>query len=148
VALVMLLFSGFVFPVRESVLLDLSWKISSLSPAQAKLAERALELLALPEDGVSRLLLDIGLPRFFCGKDFLSLVCVCPRGSVSLIMVERISMGIINFGMKPVLSLFVGCGSGLSGETLSENGHIWIGLDISQAMLGNGLCGQKNTPCI
>ncbi|XP_024390204.1 18S rRNA (guanine-N(7))-methyltransferase RID2 [Physcomitrium patens] len=54
---------------------------------QAKLSERALELLALPDDGVSRLLLDIG------------------------------------------------CGSGLSGETLSENGHHWIGMDISEAML-------------
>ena len=30
----------------------------------------------------------------------------------------------------------VGCGSGLSGETLSENGHQWVGLDISQSMLG------------
>lgn len=34
------------------------------------------------------------------------------------------------------LFLSVGCGSGLSGETLSENGHQWIGLDISEAMLG------------
>lgn len=31
---------------------------------------------------------------------------------------------------------FTGCGSGLSGETLSENGHHWIGYDISQSMLG------------
>lgn len=54
---------------------------------QSELSERALELLALPEDDVPRLLLDIG------------------------------------------------CGSGLSGETLSENGHQWIGLDISQSML-------------
>jgi 18S rRNA (guanine1575-N7)-methyltransferase len=46
-----------------------------------------LELLALPEDGVPRFLLDIG------------------------------------------------CGSGLSGETLSEDGHHWIGLDISASML-------------
>ncbi|KAE8702065.1 pumilio-like protein 6 [Hibiscus syriacus] len=53
----------------------------------AKLSERALELLALPDDGVPRLLLDIG------------------------------------------------CGSGLSGETLTENGHQWIGLDISPSML-------------
>lgn len=29
---------------------------------KAKLSERALELLALPEDGVPRLLLDIGIP--------------------------------------------------------------------------------------
>lgn len=60
---------------------------SRIIEIQAKLSERALELLALPDDGVPRLLIDIG------------------------------------------------CGSGLSGETLSENGHQWIGLDISQSML-------------
>ncbi|KAL2928863.1 hypothetical protein RDABS01_034277 [Bienertia sinuspersici] len=60
---------------------------SRIIDIQAKLSERALELLALPDDGVPRLLLDIG------------------------------------------------CGSGLSGETLSENGHHWFGLDISEAML-------------
>ncbi|KAK2658239.1 hypothetical protein Ddye_004772 [Dipteronia dyeriana] len=60
---------------------------SRIIEIQAKLSERALELLALPDDGVPRLLLDIG------------------------------------------------CGSGLSGETLSENGHQWIGLDISLSML-------------
>ncbi|KAL5767142.1 hypothetical protein ACOSP7_013713 [Xanthoceras sorbifolium] len=60
---------------------------SRIIEIQAKLSERALELLALPDDGVPRLLLDIG------------------------------------------------CGSGLSGETLSENGHQWIGLDISRSML-------------
>lgn len=26
-------------------------------------------------------------------------------------------------------------GSGLSGETLSEEGHIWLGMDISPSML-------------
>nr|WLD55099.1 putative 18S rRNA (guanine-N(7))-methyltransferase isoform X1 [Cornus hongkongensis subsp. tonkinensis] len=60
---------------------------SRIIEIQAKLSERALELLALPDDGFPRLLLDIG------------------------------------------------CGSGLSGETISENGHQWIGLDISQSML-------------
>ncbi|GAB2251733.1 hypothetical protein Droror1_Dr00004580 [Drosera rotundifolia] len=60
---------------------------SRIIEIQAKLSDRALELLALPDDGIPRLLLDIG------------------------------------------------CGSGLSGETLSESGHHWIGLDISQAML-------------
>lgn len=49
--------------------------------------QRALELLALPQDGTPRLLLDIG------------------------------------------------CGSGLSGEALTECGHNWVGLDISEAML-------------
>ena len=31
------------------------------------------------------------------------------------------------------------CGSGLSGEVLTEQGHHWIGLDISEAMLGTNL---------
>jgi 18S rRNA (guanine1575-N7)-methyltransferase len=45
---------------------------------QAALTERALELLALPDDGTPRLLLDLG------------------------------------------------CGSGLSGEALTERGHMWV----------------------
>ncbi|KAG2458929.1 BUD23 methyltransferase, partial [Polypterus senegalus] len=32
--------------------------------------------------------------------------------------------------------LDIGCGSGLSGDYLSEEGHYWVGLDISTAMLG------------
>lgn len=64
---------------------------SRIIEIQAQLSERAVELLALPDDGVPRLLLDIG------------------------------------------------CGSGLSGETLSEYGHQWIGLDISQSMLNIAL---------
>ena len=49
---------------------------------QAKMTERALELLALPESDEPALLLDIG------------------------------------------------CGSGLSSETISENGHIFVGNDF------------------
>lgn len=33
------------------------------------------------------------------------------------------------------LILDIGCGSGLSGKTLEDQGHHWIGVDISQAML-------------
>ena len=32
--------------------------------------------------------------------------------------------------------LDIGCGSGLSGEVLQENGHYWVGIDISPSMLG------------
>jgi 18S rRNA (guanine1575-N7)-methyltransferase len=35
----------------------------------------------------------------------------------------------------PSLILDIGCGSGLSGEILSEEGHIWVGMDISPSML-------------
>ncbi|GFY64299.1 probable 18S rRNA [Trichonephila inaurata madagascariensis] len=36
---------------------------------------------------------------------------------------------------QPSLVLDLGCGSGLSGEALEEQGHHWIGVDISKAML-------------
>jgi 18S rRNA (guanine1575-N7)-methyltransferase len=35
----------------------------------------------------------------------------------------------------PSLLLDIGCGSGLSGEILSEHGHQWVGVDIAPAML-------------
>jgi 18S rRNA (guanine1575-N7)-methyltransferase len=35
----------------------------------------------------------------------------------------------------PSLILDIGCGSGLSGEILDEEGHVWIGMDISASML-------------
>lgn len=34
------------------------------------------------------------------------------------------------------LLLDIGCGSGLSGSVLEDEGHTWIGIDISPAMLG------------
>nr|CAG4645737.1 EOG090X0BBW [Lynceus sp. MCZ IZ 141354] len=36
---------------------------------------------------------------------------------------------------QPCLVLDLGCGSGLSGEKLNEDGHVWVGIDISKAML-------------
>ena len=54
---------------------------------QERLTERAVELLNFPDDGVPRLLLDVG------------------------------------------------CGSGLSGDRLTELGHEWIGMDLSASML-------------
>ena len=36
---------------------------------------------------------------------------------------------------KPCFVLDIGCGSGLSGECLDEQGHYWIGVDISISML-------------
>lgn len=36
---------------------------------------------------------------------------------------------------QPSLILDMGCGSGLSGQVIEEEGHYWIGCDISPAML-------------
>jgi len=36
---------------------------------------------------------------------------------------------------RPGFVLDVGCGSGLSGKTLEEQGHVWIGCDVSRDML-------------
>lgn len=36
---------------------------------------------------------------------------------------------------KPCFVLDVGCGSGLSGEVLDEEGHYWVGVDIAPSML-------------
>ena len=35
----------------------------------------------------------------------------------------------------PGFILDIGCGSGLSGEVISDNGHYWTGVDISSSML-------------
>ena len=39
----------------------------------------------------------------------------------------------------PALIMDIGCGSGLSGEILTESGHEWVGFDISPSMLSVGL---------
>lgn len=35
--------------------------------------------------------------------------------------------------------LDIGAGSGLSGEILTEDGHIWVGMDISASMIANAI---------
>lgn len=37
---------------------------------------------------------------------------------------------------RPCLLLDIGCGSGISGEAITDAGHFWIGYDISASMLG------------
>jgi len=37
---------------------------------------------------------------------------------------------------ETLLILDIGCGSGLSGGVLEDNGHVWVGVDISNSMLG------------
>ncbi|KAM5330597.1 18S rRNA (guanine-N(7))-methyltransferase [Glossophaga mutica] len=63
---------------------------SRMIDIQTKMAERALELLYLPDD-------------------------------------------------KPCYLLDIGCGTGLSGDYLTDEGHFWVGIDISPAMLDAAL---------
>ena len=37
---------------------------------------------------------------------------------------------------EPAFLLDIGCGSGLSGEILDEEGYNWVGCDIAPSMLG------------
>ncbi|KAG1875158.1 S-adenosyl-L-methionine-dependent methyltransferase [Suillus tomentosus] len=45
---------------------------------------------------------------------------------------------------EPAFLLDIGCGSGLSGEILEEEGHIWAGVDIAPSMLEVALERELN----
>lgn len=40
---------------------------------------------------------------------------------------------------EPAFLLDIGCGSGLSGEILDEEGYVWAGVDIAPSMLGKSI---------
>lgn len=46
------------------------------------------------------------------------------------------ALELLNLPPGPAMILDIGCGSGLSGEILDEDGHIWVGVDIAPSMLG------------
>ena len=48
---------------------------------------------------------------------------------------------LLNLGGGSHLILDIGCGSGLSGDELSAEGHMWVGLDISRDMME--VAGQR-----
>ncbi|ORY99908.1 S-adenosyl-L-methionine-dependent methyltransferase [Syncephalastrum racemosum] len=45
------------------------------------------------------------------------------------------ALELLNLPPGPAFLLDIGCGSGLSGEILEEEGHTWVGMDISPSML-------------
>jgi len=53
---------------------------------------------------------------------------------IQSIMAER-CIQLLNLPDHPCLILDIGCGSGLSGEMLTEYEHMWVGMDISEHML-------------
>ena len=90
---------------------------SRMIDIQTKMAERALELLNLPDDKPCYLL-DIGWDP--------GAQADCPgRGAFLLFTL-----------LSPCLIVFSSCGTGLSGDYLTDEGHFWVGIDISPAMLG------------
>ena len=44
---------------------------------------------------------------------------------------------------RPSYLLDIGAGSGLSGEILTEEGHQWVGMDVSGGMLGQSLASLR-----
>lgn len=54
---------------------------------------------------------------------------------IQVTMAER-AVELLALPDEPCFLLDLGCGSGLSGGVLEEKGHVWVGMDISKAMLG------------
>lgn len=54
---------------------------------------------------------------------------------IQVTMAER-AVELLALPDEPCLLLDLGCGSGLSGGVLEDQGHTWVGLDISRDMLG------------
>lgn len=49
---------------------------------------------------------------------------------------------------EPAFLLDIGCGSGLSGEILDEEGYIWAGVDVAPSMLGKWVFSRIRFYCL
>jgi 18S rRNA (guanine1575-N7)-methyltransferase len=54
------------------------------------------------------------------------------------------AIDLLEINMENPIILDLGCGSGLSGQTISENGYEWVGMDISPSMLKIASSSTKN----
>jgi len=62
-----------------------------------------------------------------------------PSSRVQMIQAQMTHRALELLALPPDESAFlldIGCGSGLSGEILDEDGHYWVGVDIAPSMLG------------
>lgn len=74
--------------------------------------------------------------RIFFSQDNILIYCSSRIQQIQADMTYR-ALELLN--LPPDESAFlldIGCGSGLSGEILDEQGHIWAGVDIAPSMLG------------
>jgi SAM-dependent methyltransferase len=96
--------------------MDCSWRIrisdTTLSLKKLEMASRCLELLALPSSEAD--------------PSHVRVSWSLKTGDHAYEVDQT----------RPSLILDIGCGSGLSGEILEDEGHIWCGVDISGHMLG------------
>ncbi|KAI8078791.1 S-adenosyl-L-methionine-dependent methyltransferase [Halteromyces radiatus] len=77
----------------------------------------------------------IAPPEIFYGDDEARKYTENSRiASIQAEMAYR-ALELLNLPAGPAYLLDIGCGSGLSGEILEEEGHTWVGMDISPSML-------------
>lgn len=75
--------------------------------------------------------------KFMVYTDFHSLLVTSSRMiDIQVQMSERAIELLALPDDEPHFLLDLGCGSGLSGSVLEDQGHKWVGFDISSAMLG------------
>ncbi|KAF6162730.1 hypothetical protein GIB67_028999 [Kingdonia uniflora] len=122
---------------------------SNMVHTQRKLSEGALELLGLPHHGLPRLLFYIGCGSGVNGEtlsengqqwtgldissSMLSILVILAL-EFRKIMERALEVRGLSYHGLPHTLLDVGCVSGISWETLSENGQQWISLDILSSM--------------
>lgn len=71
-----------------------------------------------------------------------SIMCLCST-RIQQIQSDMTYRALELLSLPPDESKFIldiGCGSGLSGEILEEEGHYWVGVDIAPSMLGECEC--------
>lgn len=68
----------------------------------------------------------------FCNSDFSTRII-----SIQADLTQR-CIELLNLKEKEkYFILDIGCGSGISGTELTNEGHFWVGLDISRDMMSN-----------
>jgi 18S rRNA (guanine1575-N7)-methyltransferase len=119
---------------------------SRILAIQRQLAHRAVELLGLPTPQLAAVGNseeygdDAGAGQFAADPQQQQGAAGLPDGQIQSGAGFGAAMGALGgagagVALDSRLILDVGCGSGLSGDVLTELGHEWLGVDISEAML-------------
>lgn len=74
-------------------------------------------------------------PEFFYNEDEAKKYSSNTRMIEIQSQLSERALEILQLPDQPCFVLDIGCGSGLSGESITEQGHYWVGMDISSHML-------------